>query len=145
MPVPVLAIVMPLIVLVLMVVVLGMACRRAALEIDALDLPVRVRCCDCRGEFEMTIADLRRAWVTKSVSSSRTRARGGALVTSSKYSKFQKRLTCPICGKRGWCEVENINELQSMTTRIALKHIGAALIFLLVVGAVLSAVVPAVL
>lgn len=140
MPLSVIAIVLPLVLLTTMLVVLFAAYRRTAREIDTLELPVHARCGSCGHEFELTMPELRRAHLTKSVSRTRTSLRGPALVTTRSFSTFQKRLECPGCGERGWCEVLNIGELQSAATGIALRYMGGALAFLVVLGFALSAI-----
>ena len=140
MPLPVIAIVLPLALLVILAAVLFAAYRRTARAIDALDLPVRARCGSCGREFELTMAELRRAHLTKSVSRTRTGLRGPALVTTRSFSTFQKRLECPGCGERGWCEVLNISELQSAATGIAVRYMGGALALMAALGFALSAV-----
>ena len=138
MPLPVIAIVLPLVLLTTMLAVLFAAYRRTAREIDTLELPVHARCGSCGHEFELTMAELRRAHMTKSVSRTRTSLRGPALVTTRNFSTFQKRLECPGCGERGWCEVLNIGELQSAATGIVVRRMGGALAFLVVLGFALS-------
>lgn len=140
MPLPVIAIVLPLVLLVMLVAVLFAAYRRTARAIDALDLPVHARCGSCGREFELTMAELRRAHMTKSVSRTRTGLRGPALVTTRSFSTFQKRLQCPACGESGWCEVLNIGELQSAATGIALRYMGGALALMAALGLALSAI-----
>ena len=134
MPLPVIAIVLPLVLLTTMLAVLFAAYRRTAREIDILELPVHARCGSCGHEFELTMAELRRAHLTKFVSRTRT------LVATRSFSTFQKRLECPGCGERDWCEVLNIGELQSAATGIALRYMGGALAFLVVLGFALSAI-----
>lgn len=140
MPLPVIAIVLPLVLLTTMLAVLFAAYRRTAREIDALALPVHARCGSCGYEFELTMAELRRAHLTKSVSRTRTSLRGPALVTTRNFSTFQKRLECPGCGECGWCEVLNIGELQSAATGITLRYMGGALAFLVVLGFALRSI-----
>lgn len=140
MPLSVIAIVLPLALLVVLVAVLFAAYRRTARAIDALDLPVRARCGSCGHEFELTTAELRRAHLTKSVSRTRTGLRGPALVTTRSFSTFQKRLECPGCGERGWCEVLNISELQPAATGVAVRYMGGALALMAALGFALSAV-----
>ena len=140
MPLSVIAIILPFTLLVVLVVVLFAACRRTGRAIDALDLPVRARCGSCGRELELTMAELRRAHMTKSVSRTRTGQRGPALVTTRSFSTFQKRLRCLACGESGWCEVLNIGELQSAATGIAVRYMGGALALMVVLGFALSAV-----
>ncbi len=140
MPLPVIAIVLPLALLTTMLAVLFAAYHRTAREIDILELPARARCGSGGHEFELTMAELRRAHLTKSVSRTRTSLRGPALVTTRSFSTFQKRLECSGCGERGWCEVLNIGELQSAATGIALRCMCGALAFLVVLGFALSAI-----
>ena len=140
MPLPVIAIVLPVVLLVVLVAVLFAAYRRTARAIDALDLPVRARCGSCGREFELTMAELRRAHMTKSTSRTRTSLRGPALVTTRSFSTFQKRLRCPACGESGWCEVLNIGELQAAATGVAVRCMGGALALLAVLGFALSAI-----
>lgn len=139
MPLPVIAIALPLVMLTVMLAVLFVAYRQTAREIDALELPVHARCSSCGREFELTMVELRRAHMTKSVSRTRTSLRGPALVTTRNFSTFQKRLECPGCGERGWCVVLNIGELQSAVTGIVVRRMGGALAFLVVLGFALSA------
>lgn len=140
MPLPVIAIVSPAVLLVVLVAVLFAAYRRTARAIDALDLPVHARCGSCGREFELAMAELRRAHMAKSVSRTRTSLCGPALVTTRSFSTFQKRLRCPACGESGWCEVLNIGELQSAATGIAVRYMGGALALMVVLGLALSAV-----
>lgn len=93
-----------------------------------------------RSRVELTTAELRRAHLTKSLSRTRTGLRGPALVTTRSLSTFQKRLECPGCGERGWCEVLNISELQSAATGIAVRCMGGALALMAALGFALSAV-----
>ena len=81
MPLPVIAIVLPLVLLTTMLAVLFAAYRRTAREIDILELPVHARCGSCGHEFELTMAELRRAHLTKFVSRTRTSLRGPGPVT----------------------------------------------------------------
>lgn len=140
MPLPVIAIVLPVVLLVVLIAVLFSAYRRTARAIDALDLPVRVRCGSCGREFELTMGELRHVHMTKSVSRTRTSLRGPALVATRSFSTFQKRLRCPACDESGWCEVLNIGELQSATTGIVVRYMGGALALMVVLGFALSAV-----
>lgn len=145
MPLPVVAIVFPLVLFGIMAVVLFVAYRRAARAIDELSLPVVVRCGACGVEFRITTAELRGAKMTKSVSRTSTRVHGPALVTRKSYSRYQKRLTCPACGEHGWCEVLNIGQLQAASTRVAIKYLGGALVLLILLGFVLNALSNAIL
>ena len=138
MPLPIIAMVLPLTMLVVLASALFVAYRRTARAIDALDFPVQARCSSCGHEFELTLGELRRAYMTKSTSHTRTSLRGPALVTTRRFSTFQKRLQCPLCGKIGWCEILNIAELQAAATGIAVKYMGGALALMVALGFALS-------
>lgn len=135
-------IVMPLVLLALLVVTLWSAYRRTVGEIDDLGLPVRVKCDSCGREFTISTKEFRRALFTKSVSVDRAAARGPMLVTRRTYRMFKKRFPCPSCGEVRWCEVMDIDELRRVSTPIAIRNFGAALLTCLVVGFVLQALVP---
>lgn len=141
MPLPVVAVLVPLALLVPVVVVLAVAYRRAGRAIDALDISAHARCGTCGEEFEAPMAELRRTHMTKSASRERTSVHGVALVTSRSYTTFQKRLECPACCERGWCEIANISELQAAAIGIVIRYFSGALVALLAVGFIASSLV----
>ena len=116
------------------------AWRRTLAEVDASGLVYRMRCERCGTEFDLAPRDFARSGMRRVRSTSKTRAKGVALVDQPHYGFVAKRFVCPTCGERAWCENLNANEARKAIAPIALRNFGAALLILVVVGSVLSAV-----
>ena len=123
-----------------MVALLVAAWRRTLAEVDASGLVYRMRCERCGAEFDLAPRDFARPGMRRARSTTRTRVKGVALVSQPRYRYGAKRLACPACGERTWCENLNANEAQDAVTPIALRNFGGALLVMVVVGFVLSAV-----
>ena len=133
-----------------MVALFVAAWRRTLAEVDASGLVYRMRCERCGAEFDLAPRDFARPGARRARSTTRTRAKGVALVSQPRYhyvakrlacpAYVAKRLACPACGERTWCENLNANEAQDVVTPIALRNFGGALLVMVVVGFVLSAV-----
>lgn len=139
MPLAMKIIVLPLVLFALLVAALWLAYRKTVGEIEELDLSVRARCDSCGREFSLSTGEFRRGLLTKSVSLGRTAVRGPMLVTRRTYCMYKKRFACPSCGKVGWCEVLNIDDLQRASSQIAFRNFGGALLACVVVGFALQA------
>lgn len=123
-----------------MVALLVAAWRRTLAEVDASGLVYRMRCERCGAEFDLAPRDFARPGMRRARSTTRTRVKGVALVSQPRYRYVAKRLACPACGERTWCENLNANEAQDAVAPIALRNFGGALLVMVVVGFVLSAV-----
>lgn len=123
-----------------MVALLVAAWRRTLAEVDASGLVYRMRCERCGAEFDLAPRDFARLGMRRARSTTRTRVKGAALVSQPRYRYVAKRLACPACGERTWCENLNANDAQDAVAPIALRNFGGALLVMVVVGFVLSAV-----
>lgn len=123
-----------------MVALLVAAWRRTLAEVDASGLVYRMRCERCGAEFDLAPRDFARPGMRRARSTTRTRVKGAALVSQPRYRYVAKRLACPACGERTWCENLNANDAQDAVAPIALRNFGGALLVMVVVGFVLSAV-----
>lgn len=123
-----------------MVALLVAAWRRTLAEVDASGLVYRMRCERCGVEFDLAPRDFARPGMRRARSTTRTRVKGAALVNQPRYRYVAKRLACPACGERTWCENLNANDAQDAVAPIALRNFGGALLVMVVVGFVLSAV-----
>lgn len=123
-----------------MVALFVAAWRRTLAEVDASGLVYRMRCERCGAEFDLAPRDFARPGMRRARSTTRTRAKGVALVSQPRYHYVAKRLACPACGEKTWCENLNANEAQDSVTPIALRNFGGALLIMVVVGFVLRAV-----
>ena len=123
-----------------MVALLVAAWRRTLAEVDASGLVYRMRCERCGAEFDLTPREFARPGMRRSRSTARTRVKGVALVSQPHFRYVAKRLACPACGERTWCENLNANEARDVVNPIALRNFGAALAVLVVIGFVLRAV-----
>ena len=123
-----------------MVALLVAAWRRTLAEVDASGLVYRMRCERCGTEFDLAPRDFARPGMRRARSTTRTRAKGVALVSQPRYHYVAKRFACPACGEKTWCENLNANEAQDVVTPIALRNFGGALLSMVVVGFVLRAV-----
>lgn len=123
-----------------MVALFVAAWRRTLAEVDASGLVYRMRCERCGAEFDLAPRDFARPGMRRARSITRTRAKGVALVSQPRYRYVAKRLACPACGEKAWCENLNANEAQDAVTPIALRNFGGALLIMVVVGFVLRAV-----
>ena len=123
-----------------MVALLVAAWRRTLAEVDASGLVYRMRCERCGTEFDLAPRDFARPGMRRARSTTRTRVKGVALVSQPRYRYVAKRLACPACGERTWCENLNANEAQDAVTPIALRNFGGALLIMVVVGFALRAV-----
>lgn len=123
-----------------MVALFVAAWRRTLAEVDASGLVYRMRCERCGAEFDLAPRDFARPGARRARSTTRTRAKGVALVSQPRYHYVAKRLACPACGEKTWCENLNANEAQDSVTPIALRNFGGALLIMVVVGFVLRAV-----
>lgn len=123
-----------------MVALLVAAWRRTLAEVDASGLVYRMRCESCGAEFDLSPREFARSKMRRSRSTTRTRVKGVALVSEPHYHYVAKRFDCPACGERAWCENLNANEAQDAVAPIALRNFGGALLVMVVVGFVLSAV-----
>ena len=123
-----------------MVALFVAAWRRTLAEVDASGLVYRMRCERCGAEFDLAPRDFARPGMRRARSTTRTRAKGVALVSQPRYRYVAKRLACPACGEKAWCENLNANEAQDSVTPIALRNFGGALLIMVVVGLVLRAV-----
>ena len=123
-----------------MVALLVAAWRRTLAEVDASGLVYRMRCESCGHEFDLSPREFARSKMRRSRSTTRTRVKGVALVSEPHYHYVAKRFDCPACGERSWCENLNANEARGVVNPIALRNFGGALLIMVVVGSVLSAV-----
>lgn len=123
-----------------MVALFVAAWRRTLAEVDASGLVYRMRCERCGAEFDLAPRDFARPGMRRARSTTRTRAKGVALVSQPRYRYVAKRLDCPACGEKAWCENLNANEAQDAFTPIALRNFGGALLIMVVAGLVLRAV-----
>ncbi len=116
------------------------AWRHTLAQVEASGLRYRMRCESCGFEFELSPREFARSGMRRSRSTTRTRAKGVALVSQPHYHYVAKRFVCPACGERAWCENLNANEARDVVNPIALRSFGAALVVLVVTGFVLRAV-----
>lgn len=123
-----------------MVALFVAAWRRTLAEVDASGLVYRMRCERCGAEFDLAPRDFARPGMRRARSTTRTRAKGVALVSQPRYHYVAKRLDCPACGEKAWCENLNAKEAQDAVTPIALRNFGGALLIMVVAGLVLRAV-----
>ena len=123
-----------------LVALLVAAWRRTLAELESSGLAYRMRCEKCGAEFSLAPREFARPGMRRVRSTSKTRAKGVALVDQPHYGFAAKRFVCPTCGERAWCENLNANEARKAIAPIALRNFGAALLILVVVGSVLSAV-----
>ena len=92
-------------------------------------------CEKCGARFDMAGAELAHGFLTKSRSVTKTRVQGGALVNEPRYSKFAKRVQCPVCGENAWVDIENVNELNAQLRAMQLRC-GVKWLLIMVAGGV---------
>lgn len=122
--------------------------RAARRELARSGEVARVRCETCGKTYDVDAGVLGATWFSKSVTVTKTRAEGAALVDEPNLRAFSKKLTCPHCGQRSYARVLNANEinraLRPRMVRLGLGHLGAMLaggIVILALSGVLLSIV----
>lgn len=108
------------------------------------DFPVHVKCEKCGGDYQITPEEFSRSHIVKSVSRTRTKVRGAALVNSPEYSYFAKKFRCPHCGKKAYGKIENIDEFRNLTEKTAVSY-GVRWLVAMAAGGIVIMLISAVL
>lgn len=80
-----------------------------------------IRCEACGMEYEVNAEEFTKTFFVKSVQKTRTRVKNGAFINIPQYTYYARKFSCPHCGKKGYGQVLNINELQGMMRKPSIK------------------------
>lgn len=142
-PRPIISIVMAVALLAWVIVCAVLFVRAARRSIAASGCVGRVRCEHCGAEYEVGARELTRVGLSKSVSVTKTRREGAALVDEPHYLRYSKKLPCPHCGRTAYAQVLNINELRD-AARNGFVKAGITHLLLMVAGGALVLLVAGV-
>lgn len=83
-------------------------CRRLVVQSDVIG---RVKCEKCGTVYTVESEEFTKSFVTKTVSTTKTKREGVTLVNSPRYHYYAKKFYCPHCGKKRYAQVLNIDEI----------------------------------
>ena len=135
-PRPIITIVMAVALLAWVIVCAVLFVRAARRSMATSGCVGRMRCEHCGAEYEVGASELMRVGLSKSVSVTKTRREGAALVDEPHYLRYSKKLPCPHCGRTTYAQVLNINEINNMMTGPVLRA-GVRWLVMMFIGGVL--------
>lgn len=106
-------------------------------NVQEIDFVFKMRCETCGHEFNALRKDLSMK-MEKRVSKSRTQRVLIAAVNITYTDFLSKRIVCPSCGKKQWCEVTNIKEFDENNNRVIFDIVKSFVMRLIIGGAVIS-------
>lgn len=80
-----------------------------------------VECETCKTKYDVSAAEFVKSYIAKSRSVTKTEVKGSMLINRPNYSYYAKKFYCPHCKKKRYAQVLNINEINDLSLKPALK------------------------
>ena len=100
------------------------------------DFTGHVKCEKCGTEYTVNAAEFTKTAMAKSISVTKTKFVNGTLINQPHYKYYAKKFYCPVCGKRRYARVLNINDINQAMKKPMLQS-GIRWLILMMTGGLL--------
>jgi transcription elongation factor Elf1 len=113
--------------------------RHSKTLVAGADFIGHVECEKCKTRYDVSASEFARSSITKSRSVSKTKLKNGAFINRPYYQYFAKKFNCPVCGKKRYARVLNINEINDLMLKPSLNAGIHWLIIMFIGGVIIMA------
>lgn len=110
--------------------------RQSKKAIAAMNITCQVKCETCGTAYEVSAAEFTRSFMSKSFHTTKTEFKNGVFINRRRYHSFAKKFHCPVCGKKRYAQVLNINEISNLTQKSSMT-IGIRWLIIMIIGGLL--------